>query len=81
MASAMQLYAAFALLMIAIIVIIVLAAVVGNLIGTIRRRFGRNRSARTQSGTRHTHDDFSPPSPPSRPAPRGSRSDNSLGPR
>ena len=50
MASAMQLYAGFALLVIAIIAIIVLAALVSNLIGAVRRRFGRTRfrGARTR---------------------------------
>jgi peptidoglycan/LPS O-acetylase OafA/YrhL len=47
MASAMQLYAGFALLVIAIIAIIVLAALVSNLIGALRRRFGRTRSSRS----------------------------------
>jgi peptidoglycan/LPS O-acetylase OafA/YrhL len=54
MASAMQLYAAFALLMIAVIAIIVLAALVSNLIGAVRRQFGRTRAPRA-------HDDLSAP--------------------
>ena len=41
MASAMQLYAGFALVVIAIIAIIVLAAIVSNLIGALRRLFGK----------------------------------------
>jgi len=56
MGAAMQLYAGFALLVIAILVIIVLAALVSNLVGSVRRRFGRTRA----------HDDFSAPAPPSR---------------
>jgi peptidoglycan/LPS O-acetylase OafA/YrhL len=47
MASAMQLYAGFALLVIAIIAIIVLAAIVSNLIGALRRRFGRTGACRS----------------------------------
>lgn len=66
MGAAMQVYAGFALLVIAIVVIIVLAALVSNLIGSLRRRFGRNRA----------HDDFSAPVRPSRPAPPASRSEN-----
>jgi len=81
MASAMQLYAGFALLVIAIIAIIVLAALVSNLIGAVRRRFGRTsfRGARA-------HDDFSATASRSRPAPGASatpasRSDNPTAPR
>ena len=44
MASAMQLYAGFALLVIAIIV---LAALVSNLSGALRRRFGRTGASRS----------------------------------
>jgi hypothetical protein len=44
MASAMQLYAGFALLVIAIIV---LAALLSNLIGAERRRFGRTEAPRS----------------------------------
>jgi peptidoglycan/LPS O-acetylase OafA/YrhL len=66
MGAAMQLYAGFALLVIAILAIIVLAALVSNLIGSLRRRFGRSRA----------HDDFSAPAPPSRPVPPASRSEN-----
>jgi peptidoglycan/LPS O-acetylase OafA/YrhL len=69
MASAMQLYAGFALLVIAIIAIIVLAALVSNLIGAVRRRFGRIRFGGTRA-----HDDFSTPAPPSRSATSASRS-------
>jgi hypothetical protein len=47
MASPMQLYAGFALVVIA--AIIVLAAIVSNLLGALRRRFGRTRASR--SGT------------------------------
>ena len=68
MASAMQLYAGFALLVIAIIAIIVLAALVSNLIGAVRRRFGRTRFRGARA-----HDDFSAPASPSRPAPGASR--------
>jgi peptidoglycan/LPS O-acetylase OafA/YrhL len=66
MAAAMQLYAGFAVLMIAIIAIIVLAALVSHVISSVRRRFGRTRA----------HDDFSAPAPPSRPVPPASRSEN-----
>jgi hypothetical protein len=61
MASAMQLYAAFALLTIAVIAIIVLAALVSNLIGTLRRQFGR-----TQAGAPRAHDDLLAPAKRSR---------------
>ena len=44
MASAMQLYAAFALLVIAIVAIITIVALVSNLIGVLRRRFGQDWS-------------------------------------
>jgi peptidoglycan/LPS O-acetylase OafA/YrhL len=47
MASAMQLYAGFALLVIAIIAIIVVAALVSNLIRAVRRRFGRTGASRS----------------------------------
>jgi hypothetical protein len=47
MASAMQLYAGFALVVIAIIAIIVLAAIVSNLTGALRRRFGRTGASRS----------------------------------
>jgi hypothetical protein len=70
MGAAMQIYAGFALLVIAIITIIVIAALVSNLIGAVRRRFGR---ARRFEKTR-AHDDFSAPAPPSRPAHGASRS-------
>ena len=81
MASAMQLYAGFALLVIAIIAIIVLAALVSNLIGAVRRRFGRT----TFRGAR-AHDDFSATASRSRSAPGASdtpasRSDNPTAPR
>ena len=66
MGAAMQLYAGFALLVIAILAIIVLAALVSNLIGSLRRRFGRRRA----------HDDFSAPAPRSRPVPPASRPKN-----
>jgi peptidoglycan/LPS O-acetylase OafA/YrhL len=69
MASAMQLYAGFALVVIAIIAIIVLAALVSNLIGAVRRRF-----LRTRFGGARAHDDFAA-SAPSRPARNASRSD------
>ena len=83
MASAMQLYAGFALLVIAIVAIIVLAALVSNLIGAIRRRFRRSRFAWSRA-----HDDFSVAAPPSRSGSDGprsstpaSRSDNPPAPR
>jgi peptidoglycan/LPS O-acetylase OafA/YrhL len=81
MASAMQLYAGFALLVIAIIAIIVLAALVSNLIGAVRRRFGRTRFRGARA-----HDDFSATASRSRPAPGSSatpasRSDNPTAPR
>jgi hypothetical protein len=66
MGAAMQLYAGFAVLVIAILVIIVLGALVSNLIGSLRRRFRRTRS----------HDDFSAPAPPSRPVRRAARPEN-----
>jgi hypothetical protein len=59
MGAAMQLYAGFALLVIAILAIIVIAALVSNLISAVRRRFGRTRA----------HDDFSAPAPPARRVP------------
>jgi peptidoglycan/LPS O-acetylase OafA/YrhL len=74
MGAAMQLYAGFALLVIAIIVIIVIAALVSNLIGAVRRRFGKTRGL----GRTRAHDDFSAPAPPSRAAPPASRSDTSA---
>jgi hypothetical protein len=74
MASAMQVYGGFALLVIAIVTIIVLAALVSNLISAVRRLFGRSRR-KTRA-----HDDFSAPGPPSRPAPPGSRSNDPPSP-
>jgi hypothetical protein len=65
----MQLYAGFALIVIAILVIIVLAALVGNLVSSMRRRFGRTRA----------HDDFPAPAPLSRPVPPASRPENHDG--
>jgi peptidoglycan/LPS O-acetylase OafA/YrhL len=66
MAAAMQLYAGFALVVIAIVAVIVLAALLSNLIGSVRRRFGWSRA----------HDDFSSPTPPpSRPVPPAPRSE------
>jgi peptidoglycan/LPS O-acetylase OafA/YrhL len=67
MGSAMQLYAGFALLVIVLLAIIVIAALVSNLISAVRRRFGR---------TRRAHDDFSAPARRSRRVPPASRSDN-----
>jgi hypothetical protein len=69
MASAMQLYAGFALLVIAIIAIIVLAALVSNLLSAVRRRF-----LRTRFGGARAHDDSSAPAPPSHTIPGASRS-------
>ena len=71
MGAAMQLYAGFALLVIAIIVIIAIAALVSSLIGAVRRRFAKTRGL----GKTRAHDGFSAPAPPSRPAPPASRSD------
>jgi hypothetical protein len=51
MAAAMELYAGFALAVIAIVAIIAAAALISNLIGAMRRRFGKTR------GT-GAHDDF-----------------------
>jgi hypothetical protein len=65
MAAAMQLYAGFTLVVIAILVIIVLAALASNLTRSVRRRFGSARA----------HDDFGPPAVPSRPPPAASRKD------
>ena len=63
MASAMQLYAAFALLVIAIVAIITIVALVSNLINAMRRRFGRTRRlAKTR-----TDDDLPPTASRSRP--------------
>ena len=57
MASAMQLYAGFALLVIAIVAIITIVALVSNLIGAMRRRFGGTRRlAKTRA-----HDDLPRP--------------------
>ncbi len=69
MGAAMQIYAGFAVLVIAILAIIVLAALVSNLIGSLRRRFGRNRA----------HDDFSTSAPRSRRVPPASRPENHDG--
>jgi hypothetical protein len=63
MAAAMQVYAGFTLLVIAILVIIVLGALASNLIRSVRRR----------SGSARAHDDFGPPAAPSRPLPPASR--------
>jgi peptidoglycan/LPS O-acetylase OafA/YrhL len=57
MAAAMQVYAGFTLLVIAILVIIVLAALASSLVRSVRRR----------SGSARAHDDFGPPAAPSRP--------------
>ena len=63
MTSAMQLYAGFALLVIAIVAIITIVALVSNLIGAMRRRFGGTRRlAKTRA-----HDDLPPPASRSRP--------------
>ncbi|HVB81665.1 MAG TPA: hypothetical protein VNE82_17165 [Candidatus Binataceae bacterium] len=62
MDAAMQLYAGFALLMIAIVAIIAVAALVSTLIGSLRWRFGRARA----------HDDFSDTAPPARHVPSAS---------
>ncbi|HTQ26457.1 MAG TPA: hypothetical protein VMI09_17340 [Candidatus Binataceae bacterium] len=59
MASAMQLYAAFALLVIAIVAIIALAAILSNIVGAVRRRFGRSGI----SAKARAHDDFRAPAP------------------
>lgn len=57
MGAAIQLYAGFALLVMAIIAIIAIAAIVSNLMAAVRRRFGGTRGlARTRA-----HDDFSAP--------------------
>jgi len=56
MASAMQIYAGFALLVIAIIAIIVLAAIVSNLIGVLRRRFGRTGASRLATPASRSED-------------------------
>jgi hypothetical protein len=63
MAAAMQIYAGFTLLVIAILVIIVLAALASSLVRSVRRR----------SGSARAHDDFGPPAAPSRPLPPASR--------
>lgn len=70
MGAALQIYGGFALLVIAILVIIVLAALVSKLIGAVRRLFGRSRA----------HDDFSAPAhPPSRRIPPVSGPENHDG--
>jgi type II secretory pathway pseudopilin PulG len=61
----MQLYAGFALVVIAIVAIIMAAALVTSLIRAVRRLFGRTRA----------QDDFSAPAPASRHAPLASRKD------
>jgi len=66
MGAAMQVYAGFALIVIVILVIIVGAALIGNLISAVRRRFGRTRA----------HDDLSVAAPPSRHVPPASRPEN-----
>jgi hypothetical protein len=71
MGAAMQLYAGFALLVIAIVAIIVVAALLSNLIGAIRRRFGKTRAV----GKTRAHDAFSKPASSSHPAPCASRSE------
>ncbi|HEY2524239.1 MAG TPA: hypothetical protein VGI29_04215 [Candidatus Binataceae bacterium] len=69
MASAMQLYAAFALLVIAIVAIIAFAAIVSNVVGAVRRRFGRTaRYAKSRA-----HDDFATSASRSRAAAEPSR--------
>jgi peptidoglycan/LPS O-acetylase OafA/YrhL len=56
MASAMQLYAGFALVVIAIVAIIALAAIVSNLIGVLRRRFGRTGASRSATPASRSED-------------------------
>jgi hypothetical protein len=51
MAAAMELYAGFALAVIVIVAIIATAALISNLIGVVRRRFGK-------TGGTSAHDDF-----------------------
>jgi hypothetical protein len=51
MAAAMELYAGFALAVIVIVAIIATAALISNLIGMVRRRFGK-------TGGTGAHDDF-----------------------
>jgi hypothetical protein len=51
MAAAMELYAGFALVVISIVAIIAAAALISNLIGALRRRFGKTPETRA-------HDDF-----------------------
>jgi uncharacterized oligopeptide transporter (OPT) family protein len=59
----MQLYAGFALLVIAIVALITIVALVSNLINAIRRRFGRTRRlAKTRA-----EDDLPPIASRSRP--------------
>jgi hypothetical protein len=41
MAAAMELYAGFALVVVVIVAIIAAAALIGNVIGVLRRRFGK----------------------------------------
>jgi len=73
MGAATQLYAGFALLVIAIVAIIVMAALLSNLAGAVRRRFGKTRGF----GKTRAHDDFfSKTAPSSRRAPPASRSED-----
>jgi peptidoglycan/LPS O-acetylase OafA/YrhL len=67
MGAAMQLYAGFALVVIAIVAIIAIAALASNLIGAVRRRLGRARTP--------AHDDFSAPARRARIGARASQPD------
>jgi hypothetical protein len=60
MASAMQLYGAFALLVIVIVAIIAFAAIVSNLVGAVRRRIGGSAIS-GRSAKARAHDDFPAP--------------------
>jgi len=64
MASAMQLYGAFALLVIVIVAIIAFAAILSNIVVAVHRLLGRGgRSERARA-----HDDFPAPAVRARPA-------------
>jgi len=69
MASAMQLYGVFALLVIVIVAIIAFAAILSNIVIAVRRRFGKGE----RSPKARTHDDFGAPAARSRAAAEPSR--------
>ena len=50
MAAAMEIYGTFALIVIAIIAIVVVAALLSHLVGAVRRLFGREPLPPTRTG-------------------------------